>query len=201
MIGNNKKMNKGLTLIELLVSIAIFSFLVVGLIGMFSSAVNAQQSVLQNQEILNQGSYVTEYMDRAIRMALKDDGTEGTAGDCTGTADKNYNATSSSITFLTYDVATASYKCKRFLLSGTAIMEQKSTDTTVANLQTAVPITSSKVKVTAFNVQLNGDVSGSSQPIVTFVINMESNNPRRLDPLPKMIFQTSISQRNLNVSN
>ncbi len=200
MIGNNKQMNKGLTLIELLVSIAIFGFLVVGLIGMFSSAVNAQQSVLQNQEILNQGSYVTEYMDRAIRMALRDDGTVGTAGDCTGTANKNYNATSNSITFLTYDVASASYKCKKFLLSGTAIMEQKSTDTTVAHLGTAVPITSSKVKVNAFNVVVNGDASGS-QPIVTFVINMQSNNTRRLDPLPSMIFQTSISQRNLNVSN
>ncbi|MDD3292679.1 MAG: prepilin-type N-terminal cleavage/methylation domain-containing protein [Candidatus Pacebacteria bacterium] len=200
MIGNNKKLKKGLTLIELLVSMAIFSFLIVGLIGMFSSAVNAQQSVLQNQEILNQGSYVTEYMDRAIRMALRDDGTEGTAGGCTGIANKNYNASSGSITFLAYDVADPGYKCKRFYLEDNVIMEQKSADTNADNLEEGVPITSSKVKVSAFNVFVYGDTP-NSQPIVTFVIDMESNSPRRLDPLPKMIFQTSISQRNLNVGN
>ena len=197
MIGNNKKLKKGLTLIELLVSIAIFGFLIVGLIGMFSSAVNAQQSVLQNQEILNQGSYVTEYMDRAIRMALRDD-----VGDCTKdyVNDKNYNVSSGSITFLAYDVADPGYKCKRFYLEDNVIMEQKSADTNADNLEEGVPITSSKVKVSAFNVFVYGDTS-NSQPIVTFVIDMESNSPRRLDPLPKMIFQTSISQRNLNVGN
>ena len=77
-------MNKGLTLVELLVSVVIFSMLVIGLINIFVSSMDAQSSVLQNQEILNQTSYVTEYMDRAIRMALRDD-----TGSC-GVIDKNY---------------------------------------------------------------------------------------------------------------
>lgn len=200
-IGNHNMMNKGLTLVELLVSIGIFGVLVTGLISMFMSAVDAQQSVLQNQELLNQGSYVTEYMDRAIRMALRDDGTVGNAGECTGTSDKNYGVASGSITFLSYDIVAGDYKCKRFILDNNKIWERKSIDTTAANLQSAVEITSSKVKIVSFNVVVDGDVVDTNQPKVTFLISMESNSQRRLNPVPSMIFQTTVSQRNLNISN
>jgi len=201
-------MNKGLTLVELLVSIGIFGILVTGLISMFMSAVDAQQSVLQNQELLNQGSYVTEYMDRAIRMALRDDGTVGNEKECTETVDiKSYGVASGSITFLSYDVTSlpgdlyGGYRCKRFLLYDNKIWERRSTDASASSLQDAVEITSSKVKILSFNIEVNGDVIDTSQPKVTFSIEMESSSSRRLNPVPSMIFQTTISQRNLNISN
>lgn len=195
-------MNKGLTLIELLISIAIFGILVVGLIGMFVSAMDAQASVLQNQELLNQGSYLTEYMDRSIRMALRD---SDVGGPCTGTQNKNYNATGDplvdrSITFLAYDVAAADYRCKMFYLSSGVVYEKKSMDMTDDSWGTAVPITSSKIKINSFDILVYGDTYDSEQPIVTIAINMQSNSSRRLNPIPSMVFQTSISQRNLNSS-
>lgn len=185
--------NKGLTLVELLISVSIFGILAVVLIGIFVAAINAQASVLQNQEIIGQAGYVLEYMDRSIRMSLRD-----TAGDCVGTIDKNYSTTSG-ITFLAFDTVAGDYRCKRFYLESNKIKEQKSTDETAANFGTGVELTSSKVKVNSLIFNVLGDVMDTAQPQVTILINMESAN-RRLIPLPGIILQTTTSQRNLNIS-
>lgn len=193
--------NKGLTLVELLVSIAIFGILVTGLISMFMSAVDAQQSVLQNQELLNQGSYVTEYMDRAIRMALRDDGTVGSSGDCTGTPNNNYYYDSDEIRFLSYDVVNNEYRCRRFYIENNIIKEQRSTDTSSSNFGTGIPVTSSSIYINSLVFNVVGDSYGVTQPRITILIDMQSNSSRRLNPIPSMIFQTTVSQRNLNISN
>jgi len=185
--------NKGLTLVELLISISIFGVLAVVLIGIFVAAINAQASVLQNQEIIGQASYTLEYMDRGIRMAIRD-----TAGDCVGTANKNYS-TASGITFLAFDTMAGDYRCKRFYLEDNKIKEQKSIDETAASFGTGVELTSSKVKVNSLIFNVLGDVVNTAQPQVTILINMESTN-RRLTPLPGIILQTTTSQRNLNIS-
>jgi len=185
--------NKGLTLVELLIAVSIFGLLAVALIGIFVAAINAQASILQNQEIINQASYALEYMDRSIRMALRDDAV----GACAG-ADKNYN-TASGIIFLAFDTIAGDYRCKRFYLENDKIKEQKSSDKTAANLGTGVELTSSKVKVNSLIFSVVGDVVDVAQPQVTILINIESNN-RRLTPLPSMVLQTTISQRNLNIS-
>jgi prepilin-type N-terminal cleavage/methylation domain-containing protein len=189
--------NKGLSLVELLIAVSIFGFLAVALIGIFVSAMNAQSSVLQNQEIISQASYALEYMDRSIRMALRDD-----AGDCVGIAGKNYN-TASGITFLAFDTMAEEepyYRCKRFYLDDddNKIKEQKSIDETAANFGTGVELTSSKVKINSLVFSVVGDVVDTAQPQVTILIDIESNN-RRLTPLPGMVLQTTISQRNLNI--
>jgi prepilin-type N-terminal cleavage/methylation domain-containing protein len=185
--------NKGLSLVELLIAVSIFGLLAVALIGIFVSAMNAQASVLQNQEIISQASYALEYMDRSIRMALRDD-----AGDCVGIAGKNYSA-ASGITFLAFDTIAGDYRCKRFYLEDNKIKEQKSIDETAANFGTGVELTSSKVKVNSLVFSVVGDVVDTAQPQVTILIDIESNN-RRLTPLPGMVLQTTISQRNLNIS-
>ena len=185
------KKNAGFNLIELLVAVSLFGLLAVALIGIFVSSLNAQASVLQNQELFSQASYAVDYMDRSIRMALRDE-----TGDCTGSANKNYS-TSSGITFLAFDTIAGDYRCKRFYLEDGKIKERKSTDKTAANLGTGVELTSSKVKV---NSLVFGDVVNVAQPQITISLNMVSNNTRRLDPLPSIILQTTLSQRNLNIS-
>lgn len=192
-------MNKGLTLVELLVSVAIFGILSVSLVGIFVSATNAQSSVLQNQEILNQTSYAMEYMDRSIRMALRDDATSAN-GACTGTLNTNYGISSDSIQFLTYDTVDAAYKCKRFYLDRGVLKEQKSTTMFSANFQQGVEIVSPVIKFNSFAFTVSGDDYGIAQPIITITMDVQYNGTRRLDPIPSMILQTSISQRNLNVS-
>src|SRR5438132_555205 len=75
-------MQQGFTLIELVVVLAIFLILVGAMVDVFISIVGNQKRILQEQEILNQASYVLEYMSTALKAAVKDpDGTcLGTAG-------------------------------------------------------------------------------------------------------------------------
>jgi len=192
-------MNKGLTLVELLVSIAIFGILTTSLIGIFTSAMDAQASVLQNQEIINQASYAVEYMDRSIRMALRDDATSAN-GACTGVLNDNYGISANSIQFLTYDTVDGVYKCKRFYLDGNILKEQKSLNMTSASFQAGVEIASSEIKFNSLVFTVSGDDYGIAQPIVTITMDVQYNSSRRLNPIPGMVLQTSISQRNLNVS-
>jgi len=120
-------------------------------------------------------------------------------GDCVGTAGENYGVGTNSITFLTYDIPSSSYKCIQFLKESNAIKERISIDENVANLQTPQAITSSAVKVddVTFNVMGDSVVGDSLQPKITVMIKMESvssfSNP------PTIIIQTSISQRELDI--
>jgi prepilin-type N-terminal cleavage/methylation domain-containing protein len=72
--------NKGFTIIELAIVIAIFLFIISAAVGIFISVVKSQRVVLANEQIINQISYLEEYMSKALRMAQADSG----AGTCTG---------------------------------------------------------------------------------------------------------------------
>ena len=68
---------KGFTLIELIVVMAVFLLVIGGAIGIFISIIEHQRIILAEEELLNQTSYVQEYMSKALRMATKDQ-----SGDC-----------------------------------------------------------------------------------------------------------------------
>jgi len=59
----------GFTLIELIVVMAVFLFVIGAAIGIFLSIVKSQKQVLAEQQLINQISYVEEYMSKALRMA------------------------------------------------------------------------------------------------------------------------------------
>ena len=200
--------NGGLTMVELLVTLAIFAVLSVSIINLFTNSINAQSAIFQNQQLLNDSGYAVEYMHKAIRMAYRDDGTlsGSTAGDCTATANNNYNVVGGdSIYFLGYDNILGQYKCLKFYLDSSThrIMMQQSSDFTYGNadLATAIELTSSQSKVNDLNFSVTGDnsggVIGTTQPKVTIMLDMESNN-KRVSPIPKIVIQTTASQRNLN---
>lgn len=60
---------KGFTLIELIVVMAVFLFIIGAAMGIFISIVQNQKRVLSETQLLNQISYVEEYMSKALRMA------------------------------------------------------------------------------------------------------------------------------------
>jgi hypothetical protein len=142
---------------------------------------------LANQELLDQASYVLEYMGRALRMAKKDSG-----GTCTGTAGKNYGGTINSISFLKFDYETNSDVCYQFYLSGTRIYESKGG-------AAGVPLTSDKISVNSLKFNLSGDTIGESpnlQPRVTIFLDILGRGAT--GEQPRIQIQTSISQRNLD---
>jgi len=65
-----KNSKKGFTIIELIVVMAVFLFIIGAAIGIFISIVQNQKRILAQQQLLNQISYVEEYMSKALRMAV-----------------------------------------------------------------------------------------------------------------------------------
>ena len=62
----------GFTLIELIVVMAVFLFVIGAALGIFISIIQHQRIILAEQELLNQTSYIEEYMSKALRMATRD---------------------------------------------------------------------------------------------------------------------------------
>jgi prepilin-type N-terminal cleavage/methylation domain-containing protein len=181
--------SKGVSLIEMLAAVAVFAITVGAISGIFISAVRSQGRILATQELLDQTSYVLEYMGRALRMAKKDSN-----GTCIS-AGNNYENPSgiSSIRFINYDGI-----CQEYLKDGTQVKEKKSSDNSAANLPiSGTPITSSKIIVNSLKFNLSGQ-SGSDtlQPRVTIFLEIEGREAA--GSRPKIQIQTSISQRNLD---
>jgi len=188
----NKKNTAGFTLIEMLVVIIIFCLLVVAIIGVFVSVLRIQRYYLASQQLLNETSYVMEYMGRFIRMAQKD-----SAGNCI-TQGTNYypqlDNSSDSLKFLNYRS-----QCQEFYLgdedeipsaTGT-ILYQKINDENI------LPLTSDGIEIKKLNFCIKGgDQGNQSQPRVTIYLEAEAVNS---NPRPKIKIQTTISQRELDI--
>lgn len=177
---------KGVTLVEMLAAVAIFSITVGAISGLFISAIRAQRRVLATQELLDQTSYVLEYMGRALRMAKKD-----TSLVCLS-AEKNYENGIDWIKFLKFEYATGADVCYRFYLSGNRIYESKGGAAGIA-------LTSEKLTVNSLKFAISGDDLPTDilQPRVTIFLEIEST--RITESPPKIQIQTSISQRNLDM--
>jgi len=166
------KSGAGFTLVEMLVVVLLFSIVMGTTTGVFASALKLQKYNLSQQQLLNQTSYVIEYMSRAIRMAK--------TGGC---VPNNYEATSSSLEFGTYND-----DCWKFYLADGRLKIDKDSGTYF--------LTSADFTVNNFEVTVSGDAVGS-QPKVTIYFDIEGKVPGRENP--RMKIQTTVSQRNLNI--
>ena len=191
--------SKGVTLIEMLVAVTIFTIILGAISGLFISGIRTQRRVLATQELLDQTSYAFEYMGRALRMAKKD-----LTGNCLTTAGAKYNYENpggdiSKIRFIKFDHATQTELCQEYLKEENQLKERKSTDATAANLPaTGTPLTSEKLQVTSLKFNLSGESQTDNlQPRVT--ISSEILGRGAAGEQPKIQIQTTISQRNLDI--
>jgi len=216
--------NKGFTIIELIVVMAVFLFIIGAAIGIFISIVQHQKRVLAEQQILNQISYVEEYMSKALRMA-KAETSEG----CLNADNPGY------IYLLTrYDLALQTFRgikflnqsevdsfgnplCQEFFLDNSdpanVVLKELKNSTNSSN---AVAITSKSLKINFVKFSING--SGGStftsdscpstmrcgassadlvQPRVTVLLNVSI--PGDSQGVSRTI-QTTVSQRNIVVA-
>ena len=67
-----RKNIRGFTLIEMVVAIALFSLLVGAMVGVFTYAIRGQRQTHAQQEIVQNGTYLMEYVSRSLRDAKKD---------------------------------------------------------------------------------------------------------------------------------
>jgi prepilin-type N-terminal cleavage/methylation domain-containing protein len=210
-----KFLNKGFTLIELIVVIAVFLLIIGVAITIFVSIINNQRMILSQQQLLNQISYAEEYMSKAMRMAKKDE-----AGSCL--IDDNNESHPGYIYLLTRpDISNQSYTGIKFINASDNdtcqefFLDSSGETPVLKEIKNGIPssgisITSEALKINSVRFGINGttgcygveDVcpigasdTETAQPKVTILLNIQipgdAMNPVR-------IIQTTVSQRNLN---
>lgn len=179
--------SKGFTLVEMMVTVLIFSIIIGVVIGVFVSAIRMQRYNLAYQQLLDQTSYAMEYMSRAIRMAVKDDGTCGFSGYNYITSNGN-----TKIEFQNYEG-----DCQEFYLDTSVDPNQLAMSKGSDYLD--IPLTSDDFNVTSLSFKVTGapgsEHGDNLQPRVTIFMKIQGKG---LKLQPKMTMQTTISQRNLD---
>ncbi|MDI6602666.1 MAG: prepilin-type N-terminal cleavage/methylation domain-containing protein [Patescibacteria group bacterium] len=166
----------GFTLIEMLMAIAIFISVITVTSAIFVFSLRAQRQNLASQELLDQTSYLMEYMSRAIRMAQKD-----MDGSCTSEVKLNYLFDGQCLKFKNYHG-----ECQQFCWDGVRLKEIKDN---VKNY-----LTSPDLRVNSFSVTLTGETQlDSLQPLVSIFLEIAGKEQSKIQ------IQTSISQRPLDV--
>ncbi len=202
-MGNQVNKKSGFTLVEILMSVFIFTIIIATLSGIFVSSVRNQKRALSSEKILSETSYALEYMSRALRMAKKD-----STGACI-TAGAGYNYENpggdiSKIRFIKYDTSQGNDVCYEFFLEDNKIKEKRSIDIS-DNFGPALSLTSNEIIISRFNpldtleplrFKITGAIdSDIFQPKVTIFLEVkaaEGSQP------PKLRIQTTVSQRNLD---
>jgi len=178
MTGNKKQ--KGVTLIEILVVISVFSIFITSVTSLFANAMKEQRKSLDKAYLLNQGSFTAEYVSRALRMAQKD-----STGACI-TAGFNYQITrgGDGIRFLNYRPG---INCQEFYLENGKIKVEKS--------GISQDLTPDGLSIESLNFSVSGqDQSDGLQGKVTFTWQLRSTGLSVQD----LKLQTTVSQRELD---
>jgi len=180
---------KGLTLVEMLVAMMMFVITIGAISGIFIFGVRAQRRILATQELLDQTSFVLEYMGRALRMAKKD-----TSG-CVATAGNNYDLTNNVIQFLDHNE-----KCTKFYLDSSFNGRiKKGVWDDSSGVWEIMDLTSSALRVNFLRFSLYGNPQNDElQPRVTISLDV-SGRETGFGGRPRVQMQTSVSQRNLDI--
>ncbi|HOI59979.1 MAG TPA: type II secretion system protein [Candidatus Pacearchaeota archaeon] len=185
--------NRGFTLIEAVVSLAIFIAISSALAEIIVISIQNQIKITSVQSMFNQAIFSLDKMEKELRMAKKD-----AAGSCVGTKDKNYSVSGNSIIFLYNDQETKTYKCKKFVLEAGKIKEYVSSNATAASFPAiGVDMTTSSINVDSLKFNVHNDVVGdSNQPKVVIAMTVSPKNVQNQTPIK---LQTTISQRRLDL--
>lgn len=181
---------------ELIIVLTIFVFIIIVTTGILISAVQRQRSLLGEQELSNQVSYIMEVMFRKIRTAVKDNN-----GSCLG---NNFVNAYYLLTHLDGD--SGFYRGIKFVGDDSNCYEfflgEDNTIKQIQNQLSPKKILSSKFQINYLRILLNGNkalqsvsASDSVQPRVTVVLSVQIL--AQDDSQQERIFQTTISQRNL----
>ena len=184
---------KAFTLIEIVVSVTIFVLMVTAASGLFVSGLKAQRQSLASQQLLDQTSYVLEYMSRALRMAKKE--LFNHAYSCLTTHGNNYEnpaGNTSKIRFIKFNYEANQDFCHEFSLQNGILQEYKK------NLETGEestqPLISADLTIKSLYFNLAGHTQQDDlQPKITTFLDIEGQEQSGIK------IQTTISQRNPDI--
>jgi prepilin-type N-terminal cleavage/methylation domain-containing protein len=181
---NSRNNSQGLTIIELLVAVTLFSVIVAVVGNIFLVNFQSQRRSLAFETIFDQTSFLLEYMSRSLRMAKR----EPSALECFSAENLNYEITKSGkgIKFVNSDNV-----CQEFFLDVSTntnrLKEKKATQEQF--------LTSANSEVTAFGISLSGQGQADDlQPRVTFSLTLKRKGAKP-ESEPSLTVQTTVSQR------
>ena len=188
------------TLIEVLVAVGLFTIVIAAPTGFFVSSIKGQQKALASQEVLDEVSYALEYMSRSLRMAKKEmnctSKLEPTTCVCLETSGYgvNYELTheGKGIKFTNYR-----NQCQEFFLD---VNDNRLKE--VKDGGEAIPLSSNELEVVSFKMgpQDSWGQNDNKQPKITLFLEAKGVESARPELQPKIQIQTTISQRNLDVT-
>ena len=169
----------GFTLLEMIVSIGLFSVLVVAAIGIMLGVSNAQIKAANLQAVQDNIRFSLELMTKELRTGQK------------------YNLSSAcAVQGLEISFDTAAGEKRTYYLDSAkkAIMKVKGTPT--PSCDNAVQFTGEDILVNTFTLSLRGQAVGPNdgQPMITISLKISSADPR-FGPQTNMNLQTTVVQR------
>lgn len=200
---------KGYTLIEILVAVGIFTILIAAPTGFFVGSLRGQLKTLASQKLLDNTSYTLEYISRSLRMAKKD-----TIGSCISPLDstnyRNYEKTdfrelNNGIGYSGIGIKFKNYQevCQEFFLDETEGHETKGQLMESKNGAAPVALTAEDLEITSLTglkFKLSGESQADTdQPRVTLFLKIKGARGQKPELQPEIKIQTTISQRNLDV--
>ena len=184
-----RKEQRGFTLIELIVSVAIFAIVMTAVAAAYLNLINIDRQTRGTNDLVNNLSFGLDSMSRAIRT--------GTQYQCGGYGGTNC-ALSPSSTFTFMDSETPSHQIT-YLLSGGQIGECNTLTTGPGcSAATATFFTDSRITVTSLEFYVSGVGTGdTSQPRVTFTIHGTLST----GPMSTVTFttQTTATERGIDI--
>jgi prepilin-type N-terminal cleavage/methylation domain-containing protein len=176
---------KGFTLIEMLVALGIFSSVVLLVTSIFLFGIRNQQRSAGTQEALNQVSFASEFMVRALRVAKKDDG-EGCI-----TAGRNYQV-SLQENAVRFRNSLENEDCQEFFTQDNMLYFTRGIGTIE---EETLALLSPKMSVQDIRFIVDGDGNEQTQPRVTLMLDIITDIP---EP-HRFHFQTTVSQRDIEL--
>lgn len=192
----------GFTLIELTVALALFLLVGGAALNLLVSSISAQRYSLASQGLVNQASYVTEYMTRALRQAEREEADPPVCLSATGLSYELIRS-GEGIRFIDVDG-----RCREFFLENEKIKELEITAGVGKGLAKgkgkgkgkgptpgAVELTSQDLTVTSLQFSIRGaSQADNTQPQVTIADDFQEPTIRF-----RVRLQTTVSQRNLDL--
>lgn len=171
------KNNKGVTLLEMVVAVAIFSVAVLAAMGIFNMAIEGQRNVIAAQNLQESLRYSLEMMGKEIRMAQKVSGS-----DCPGfgMGNKVYRTSASELYF-----KNIKGECVKYFLDNNRLKIKRADNEDF--------LTPDEIKINKLNFYVVDDGVASEQSRVTVLIEAEAVGKEMHKQ--KMQIQTTISSR------
>jgi prepilin-type N-terminal cleavage/methylation domain-containing protein len=191
------KKENGFSLIELLVSVAIFSVLIVIIMSIFQSSIKAQHNATAAQNVQESMRFALELMSKEIRSAKQVYDKNTLTDDCIGSESYDGYAIGKKV-YNVYDGSGASEgrvfyfknknnECVYYFVRADRLYINRG--------GTELPISPDELKVYNFDVSIIDDEINQFhgiQPRMTMTMTIEMNDPTDKN---KMILQTTISSR------